>query len=227
MTNEERQARRQARTAQYTDLLERASKAGSIYNADYTNIKDWFKNRFEEDLDTAKWEWWHSLTYEQRESDKLCNELLYKHPSITQLAGYRKFLAKLDANEVANIVAVLDKWQAISDMLIELKDKTIKGRKPSENPRPVNQHDFDKRTCPCCFGRFQLTKEGRMVRHGWQQHYGWQTGECFGWGRKSYEESPEGTREFREYLEECNEEGKYDKEIKFLQKMEEAWKPQK
>jgi hypothetical protein len=222
MTREERQEK----TNNYINLIEDAYENGSIYNADYTKAKDWLKNRWEDELREAKWSWWDTLTKEQKD-DKVRNDLLYKFPSITQIAGYVKFLGKLDAKEIVVILEVVKKWTPISEMLVDLKTKTIKGRKPSDTPRKVNEHDEDKMTCPCCFGRFHVTKSGRMVRHGWTSYHGWQQGECFGWWEKPYEVSCEGTRKLRERLEESNEGGKYNEAIAMLKKMEESWKPQK
>lgn len=59
----------------------------------------------------------------------------------------------------------------------------------------------EKKTCPCCFGQFEINSENKMVHHGYQRIYGFQTESCFGQGKTCFELSKDGTIEYIEYLE--------------------------
>ena len=57
-------------------------------------------------------------------------------------------------------------------------------------------------TCPCCLKSFKAKGDGTVTRHGWttngrqkgQYGYGYQFGECAGWGMRPLEETDEDAR---------------------------------
>jgi hypothetical protein len=74
-----------------------------------------------------------------------------------------------------------------------LKDKIVKGRKPSTGPsKPVNP-DKIVGTCGVCQRAIAVGPDGKMVHHGYERPgYGYQTDSCNGIRFRPLEVSPEG-----------------------------------
>lgn len=67
-------------------------------------------------------------------------------------------------------------------------------------PKPVAKN---LGTCPCCFRQQKTTKTVAMVHHGYQRPgIGYILGDCFGVRYPRFEDSCEGTIDFRVHLEE-------------------------
>lgn len=96
---------------------------------------------------------------------------------------------------------IVDELKPICEKVKEAKNWVVKGRVVKEKSTSEIIKEQDKRTCPCCFGRFSL-HNGKMVHHGFQRPGGgYQTESCFGFGYEPFERSNLGTLKIVEYLE--------------------------
>jgi hypothetical protein len=96
---------------------------------------------------------------------------------------------------------IVDELKPICEKVKEAKIWVVKGRVVKEKSTSEIIKEQDKRTCPCCFGRFSL-HNGKMVHHGFQRPgTGYQTESCFGFGYEPFERSNLGTLKIVEYLE--------------------------
>lgn len=96
---------------------------------------------------------------------------------------------------------IIDELKPICEKVKEAKNWVVKGRVVKEKSTSEIIKEQDKRTCPCCFGRFSL-HNGKMVHHGFQRPGGgYQTESCFGFGYEPFERSNLGTVKIIEHLE--------------------------
>jgi len=104
-------------------------------------------------------------------------------------------------------IAALQEVVAINDAIVFLKPFIIKGRKPLENPKPIDLSNTG--TCPICQNRQKLTGSKHMVHHGFHisdgygHYFGFRSGRCFGCSYQPYELSNAGNIAYKKALEEA------------------------
>jgi len=89
--------------------------------------------------------------------------------------------------------SLVDEVAPIFEAVNQLKDHVVKGRKPRENPTPVNPNKIVK-TCQCCFRGIAVLQTGNMAQHGYRQPTGagYRTSPCSGHFYKPLEVSNKG-----------------------------------
>ena len=125
--------------------------------------------------------------------------------SVNDLINASKKLKKIeggDDNEyLQSFKALTEELLPICQKVVLAKAWIVKGRIVKEKNEVDILKEKENRTCPCCFGRFALSK-GKMVHHGFQRPgTGYQTESCFGFGYEPFERSNLGTLKIVEYLE--------------------------
>lgn len=99
-------------------------------------------------------------------------------------------------------VRMLDEVALLNDAFVALKPVIVKGRKPLENPEPIDLSNTG--ICAICGNRQKLN--GGMVHHGFRisdgrgNYIGQRMGKCFGVGYQPFELSCEANLDFRKYL---------------------------
>jgi len=195
-------------------LLNMAASGEPLYGGEYKVMKECLSRFFENTLDKAKeifcdnyrdamtatTEDGRTYTTEPNE----ISELRYKFPALTQITGYIKFLDKIDDTyksdlkyqELRNVAL---KWNEIGLIVKNAKATVIKGKRPSmfksESTKIREKLDAEKKTCPCCIGRFMVKPNGLMTHHGYKRPgIGADIGECIGAQRfRPLEVSLDGT----------------------------------
>lgn len=168
-------------------------------------------------------------TVYKTEPDELI-DMYYKHPNLTQMTGFVKFLDKMDSEYDLNpnFMALYKKaleWSMIGHVVKEMKDSVIKGKRPpavkSEATKMREALDAEKKTCPCCIAKFMVKNDGTMVHHGYKRPgLGFDIGECEGAQRfKPLEVSLDGTYHMVNLCQARKEE--YQKAIDELPKQKE------
>lgn len=198
------------RLAQSKEILTLALAKGSIYATDLQAAKDGIVRAADYALDALRKalrvELGDAITQEQR-------GLLWDAvPLNIQLNHVRGNLAKADKAVsvlpgLHPIVELLRELQPLVEAYTELKPNAIKGRKPLENPKPVDHSNTG--TCSCCQNTQKLTSAQTLVHHGFhisdgRGHYlGFRTGRCYGVGYRPYELSNEGNIAYAAKLREA------------------------
>jgi hypothetical protein len=128
--------------------------------------------------------------------------------AMNQAAKLSRNLKKLAADKITpaiqNYINTLDQITGLWNYLGEFKPLIVKGRKPSENPKPVDETNMG--TCTCCGNLQKLDQRQKMVHHGYQisaghgRYFGYRAGSCFGVGYLPYEFSYEGNKAWVEHL---------------------------
>lgn len=106
---------------------------------------------------------------------------------------------------IRKYIATLDQIAAINLWLKQFKAIIVKGRKPAENPTPIDLSNTG--ACSVCENRQKLASNDNMVHHGYKisdglgHYFGQRLGKCFGCDFKPYEFSCEGNVAYKAFLE--------------------------
>lgn len=195
-------------------MLDMAIGEQKIYNQELEFVKSALSNGIELALDHVleehydKWRGkYDRMPYEYRD---LVNDAVSSYCGFNQAAGRIRRLEKKpivlkELPEIAGYIEVLKDIAAIWEAIVALKPFVIKGRKPLENPKPVDLTNTG--TCAICFNRQKLLQNKNMVHHGFQisdgygHYFGFRNGACFGCKYKPYELSNAGNIAFKAHLE--------------------------
>ena len=204
--------RRAAQLQQAKDILSAALVAGSIYNVDLKDAKESFSRVIDDVLDRM-----HSDFYSANRSlsdtlDSDTRDQVWDVVTISiqlnHVAGRIRRAEKLVKTlpNVAPFLAVYRECLPFAEAVESLKGKVIMGRKPLENPKPVNLSNMA--TCAICQHVQKLTAGQTLVHHGFAisdgrgNYFGFRNGSCYGVKRKPYEVSNEANVAFVRVLEE-------------------------
>lgn len=187
--------RRHAKVLAAMKILDEAKEAGSIFNVDLVSVKESLNSA----LDEVKSKYQDSIDRDRlRENVPAIQEFWYWSAYVHTVPGFIKKLAKLQKTpvpELAPFIVCLNEIAVYAEIMQNLKDKVVKGRKPSEVPVVVDMTNTG--TCAICGKAHKLTKAVKMVDHGFSisdgnGHYiGFRSGKCFGVGYAPYEVSNE------------------------------------
>jgi hypothetical protein len=133
------------------------------------------------------------------EGDRLENEAYYKN--LSNLVDVPRFLKVFEKHEkhsdfLKRKVAVAREFLPIAKAYEVAKTKVVLGRilDPNAKPKEINPNRIDG-TCSWCRRTIALTKDQRMVHHGYERPgWGMQTSSCSGISYKCLEVSDEGLR---------------------------------
>jgi hypothetical protein len=184
----------------FNDTITSSIEAGVIYNVEFGSVKDSANRAFEHAI-TANLRslYFYSGKYEDRTERELAIDdavgfALHTFPS-------KKLVKLMDtATRTPYVMAVEDmiaEWKPVGASLKTLKTMVVKGRKPSDTPRMTPERTIENTgTCPVCTRNIKLDG-GRMVSHGYNIQYGYQSGNCFGVGHLPIEVSDTGAVAYR------------------------------
>jgi hypothetical protein len=130
---------------------------------------------------------------------------------MNQAAKMSRSLKKLSADKITlgitEYITTLDQIDAVWKWLQSVKPIIMKGRKPAENPKPIDITNTGH--CAVCEDRFKLERHGKraMVHHGFRisdrmgNYFGHRAGKCFGTGYQPYELSNQANKEYKYFLQ--------------------------
>lgn len=197
------------RFQQTKDILSSALEAGSIYNVDLQDAKESFSRAIEivlREAFSAFWDKNRSLLDSDDRSqvwDVVETSLMLNH-AVSKLRKAEKVVASFP--DVAVFASIYREVLPIAQAVETLKTKVVKGRKPLENPKPVDLTNIA--TCAICQHHQKLTAGKKLVHHGFRisdrngRYFGFRSGKCFGTIRTPYELSNEANVAFIKVLEE-------------------------
>lgn len=175
--------------------IEALLAAGTIYNADYVEMKTAL-NRILEKAKAEASAVYLAIPYEDRRTDELSAQYygtVYPHT----LPGWLKKLPKTASPTHAAALEAyraLGAYSAMCAKFVEAKARVVKARKPSTVARKTPARTLDNTgTCACCGQNVKLAG-GRIVQHGYTIRWGFQSGSCHGVGYLPLEVSDEGLR---------------------------------
>jgi hypothetical protein len=191
--------------------IEEGIQAGKIWNQEFLAAKSWIAGGCEHaqhiSSDAARGE-------ERTRSYGDCRDDIGYAFSMNQAAKMSRNLKKLwrrlpgtFTQGIVGYVEVLDQIDALWKWLQSVKPLIVKGRKPPENPTPVDITNTGH--CAVCEARFKLERHGarKMVHHGFRisdrmgHYYGHRSGKCFGTSYLPYELSNQANIEYKYFLE--------------------------
>ena len=208
------------------DMLLEANDGKSIYGGEYNEVKfrltrlyDRWKGSFISEvahkqmnavrksmpnLDSPEQAVSQAAYQEYYKRAETLEAIYYDNGGIANIASLKKKLAKVSSefrnSDYDDFVAFADAWEPIGKILKEVKQKVIKGKRPKEKSDVQKQQELiselNKKTCPCCIGRFATHKDGTMVLHGYKRPgVGFAVGECIGYEKHflPLEESLDGS----------------------------------
>jgi hypothetical protein len=195
------------------DLIDGVEKK-HIWNVDFVAAKDNLSRGIDSVMDNiydaSLPEFWrvcdikdlnrnHNWTLQQRTFE--AHEEFGMSCQMNQAAGRIKRLSKfMDLKNVPEYVAVLKEVVLLHELVQAAKPFIEKGRKPAENPTPVDLTNTAE--CAICAKTFKMTGEQKMVHHGFEisggtgHYFGFRRGSCLGTGRTPYELSCEANKEY-------------------------------
>ena len=190
---------------QITERLTVAKAEGRIWNVEFTDLRESFGRRLEDEVDTRirhqvqtalEAAGMHRMEAYRLTSQFCCTNYTNLKGRIARmekeirLAGYLPHVE----NPIRDLHALLP----LCELVKEVRGMVVKGRKPSENPS-LNARTLDNTgTCGCCGRNIKLSNAGRIVDHGYgiaNRGYGFGTGyktggSCFGFHYEPIEVSP-------------------------------------
>lgn len=184
------------------EQLEGCLQAGKVWNQEFIDLKSHVSRACEHAQHIA------SDACDRRTQHGDARDDIGYAFQMNQAAKLSRNLKKLSADKITpaiqNYIDTLDQITGLWNYLGEFKPLIVKGRKPSESPKPVDETNMG--TCTCC-GRLQkLDQRQRMVHHGYQisaghgRYFGYRAGSCFGVGYMPYEFSNDGNTALVEHL---------------------------
>lgn len=209
--HESERSRRAAQFQQTKEILSAAIFDGSIYNVDLVDAKEGFARVIEavlRDMHSAYWNQYRAyidqLDAELRDAVwAIVDTSLQLNHVVGRIKRAEKFANRLRGIEP--FIAVYREALPFAQAVEQLKAKIIKGRKPLENPKPVDLSNTG--ICAICQHRQKLTAGKKLVHHGFAisdgrgHYFGFRSGSCFGVRRTPYELSCEANIEFIKALE--------------------------
>jgi hypothetical protein len=194
--------------------IEEGIQAGKIWNQEFLAAKDYIAGGCEHAQhiasDPARGK--HTRSYGD------CRDDIGYAFGMNQAAKMSRNLKKLwkrypdtFTQGIVGYVEVLDQIDAVWKWLQTVKPLIVKGRKPPENPTPVDITNTGH--CPICEARFKLERHGSihgvrpMVHHGFRisdrmgNYFGHRAGKCFGTGYQPYELSNKANIAYKYFLE--------------------------
>lgn len=184
-----------------------------IYSREYDDLKYIFNRAVETAADASKRfsGAFYALTYmgaptsaiEVRSMHRRVTALLAKWDSpatqvmvttaINSMQSRGQTVTSSDVREaVVRVRDFLTTWLPLADKMVAVKDRVVKGRKPSAMPRKTEPRTKDNTgTCACCGQNVKLAV-GKIVLHGFTIRPGWRAGRCFGVGFSPIETGPDG-----------------------------------
>jgi hypothetical protein len=198
--------RRAAQLQQAKEILSATLIAGSIYNVDMQDAKDGFSRAIGDVLDHMHSAYWQANRALNESLDSNTRDEIWAvvdtSLQLNHVAGRIRRAEKL-AKKFANVepfLAVYREALPFAQAVEELKGKVVMGRKPLENPKPLDLSNTG--TCAICQRSQKLTAGQTLVHHGFaisdgRGHFlGFRSGRCFGVSRKPYEFSNEANVAF-------------------------------
>lgn len=212
-----RLAPKQARYAttklqQAKDILAAALEAGTIFNVDMVDAKDSFSTaicRVLEHVHSVDWPAIRAISDKQDPDTRIAiwdvtgTSLQLNHVA-SRIRKAEKLVKTFPG--VESFLAVCREALPFAQAVEELKAKIVKGRKPLENPKPVDLSNTG--TCAICQHQQKLNAGGGLVHHGFAisdgrgHYFGFRSGSCFGVRRTPYELSNEANIAFIAALKE-------------------------
>ncbi len=196
------------RAARYLEqgkqIVEKAVAEGSIFNVDLKDAKESLNRAIDYTLGDLH----HSIWMENRAAFEfgvdheqlhaLTHGIVYLH----QVAGRSKKVSKALPRFpfLAPLNAIYTELLPIADAMDALKSKVVMGRKPLENPKPVDMSNTAH--CAICQRRLKLTSGKELVAHGFHisdghgTYFGFRSDKCFGQGHLPYELSCDANRAY-------------------------------
>jgi hypothetical protein len=194
----------------YSDLmsdLRDCSEGDIVYNSDYNKLKERVGKVIETSQRIVK-DIFLGLERdgEERNSPVVEDNLYYGNFYFHQLGSFRKKIDKVvkgfgecETTKVAELV--YEDLLPMCELLLALKGRAVKTRKPSSKVNPNARTIENTGTCGCC-GKNVKMKSGKLVDHGFELHgWGGRTSGCFGVGYEPVEISPKSMVEYLAYLE--------------------------
>lgn len=169
----------------------------TVYKSEVDLLKHAFSNAFEADWRVVKDSKHLSVDHDKR--IEVDSELYFAAPyEVRHWYGkkFSAFLENMPSTEFKDAtVSHRNRWRPLFLALQELIGRQVKGRKPKVKKVVATRTQL-RAVCPCCFGDYAITKDGRVVAHGYTLDYGFQNGSCHGTGEKHF-----GTVEGKECAE--------------------------
>jgi hypothetical protein len=193
--------------------VENGIQAGKIWNQEFLSAKHWIAAGCEHAQHIAS-----DFTRGKQRSYGDCRDEIGYAFSMNQAAKMSRNLKKLARRipaalspDIAEYILTLDQIDAVWKWLQSAKPLIVKGRKPAENPKPIDLTNTAH--CAICETRFKLERhrskhgEHPLVHHGFRisdrmgHYYGHRSGKCFGTGYQPYELSNQANIEYKYFLE--------------------------
>jgi hypothetical protein len=192
--------RRAAQFQQAKDILTSALAAGSIYNVDFKDAKESISRVTSNVLSSL----YRAYCDNHRDLRSTLTADVYSEVydavnmsvQINYAAGLAKRTEKLVKQGITAVAPFLGVYREVAqfaEAINELKGHVVMGRKPLENPKPVDMSNTG--TCAICQHTQKLTGNVSLVAHGYTisdghgNYFGFQNGKCFGVGYSPYETS--------------------------------------
>lgn len=203
---------------QINEKLTAATAAGQIWNVEITDIKFVLGNLIwrDKNLEAAR----HAVEEvfrPMRDQLKVYEAASYLmisngHEILNAVNAINRATAKAGNAQDPAIVAFFETAKGYiqaAEMVRDLKDKVIKGRKPAENPNLNIRTIENTGTCGCCGRNIKLSAAGRIVDHGYgiyNRGYGFGAGykagaSCFGFHYEPIEVSPKVWEDMKAAME--------------------------
>jgi hypothetical protein len=190
------------RTSRLINKLNDAIAAGTIWNTDYTEVKDGLTRAFDGDCEQIKKV---LLNSGDGSGTRTANkqypgiEVLYwmlpfgLHQATKMFRDFPKMKSAIPAEVKASMDELIAFWSPIHTALYKTaKPMIVKGRKPSETANEDARTLENTGTCPVCNGNFKREANGTMVKHGYKVEGREFHGSCFGVGFQPFEVEPTG-----------------------------------
>jgi hypothetical protein len=193
--------------------IEDGIQAGKIWNQEFIAAKSWIADGCEHAQHVAS-----GPAKNRSRSYGDCRDDIGYAFQMNQAAKMSRNLKKLAKRipavlspGIAEYILTLDQIDAVWKWLQSVKPIIVKGRKPAENPTPVDITNTGH--CAICETRFKLERHGNkrgnrpMVHHGFKisngmgYYFGHRAGKCFGTAYLPYELSSQANVEYKYFLE--------------------------
>jgi hypothetical protein len=185
------------------EQLEACLQAGKVWNQEFQDYKSNISRACEHAQHIAS-----DACDRRTHHNDARDEIGYAY-GMNQAAKLSRNLKKLPADKITpaiqTYIDTLDQITGLWNYLAQFKPLIVKGRKPAENPKEVDESNMG--TCTCCGKLQKLDGRQALVHHGYRisdgrGYFGFRAGSCFGVGYKPYEFSCEGNKALVKHLNE-------------------------
>lgn len=191
--------RRAAEYVKALAALDAGLEAKSIYNVVLKDAKDTVQRVFDWAAEEAQTPAYYAAHRKLREETGVYLDTACVYPNVAE--SRLRVFEKHAADPAFDLYkAILREHAAIGAVIKALKPYVVKGRVPSENPKPVDLTNTG--TCGICMRLFKMHGNNQLVHHGFQisdgagNYFGYRAGECFGTNYQPFEISPQANIDY-------------------------------